>query len=85
MKIAAFGRWIVGAESRWTSRGKQQQFNEACNAIGKAIIAAGHEVIVGSSRESTADKHVVDGVLACVYRKPSSECDAVMESPKLAG
>ena len=73
MKIAAFGSWIVGAETRWTSTGKQQQFKEACNAIGKAIVTAGHEVIVGSSRENTADKHVVDGVLAAL---PPTEAGA---------
>ncbi|WP_190242048.1 TIR domain-containing protein [Bradyrhizobium algeriense] len=68
MKIAAFGSWIVDSKENWKSTGKQEQFKEACNAIGKAIIAAGHEVIVGSSRESTADKHVVDGVLAALPR-----------------
>jgi len=65
MQIATFGSWIEGRpDSPWVSRGGRQQFEDACRAIGKAIANLGHTVVVGSSNPRTADRLIVDGVLA---------------------
>ena len=67
MQIATFGSWIGDRpDTPWACRGEQRQFEDACRAIGKAIAELGHTVVVGSSNPRTADRQIVDGVLASV-------------------
>ena len=61
MKIAVFGSYKPERPD-FPVRGTQNQFFEACSALGRAIAGAKDTVIVGGSSERTADFHVTHGV-----------------------
>jgi len=62
MKIAIFGSWREH-DPKWPARGSQAEFIEAARQIGRKLAHAHQKVIVGGMSTTTADTHVVDGIL----------------------
>ena len=65
MRITILGGW--GKDSKeiedW-KLGKQDEFNEACQAIGKELARRRQTIIVGDDDPVSADHHIVKGILA---------------------
>ena len=62
MRIAVLGSWRPGNE-RWRMRGTKSEFDAACGELGRELARRQQVVIVGGQSESTADKHVVTGIV----------------------
>jgi predicted nucleotide-binding protein len=89
MRIAVFGstssEYPVGDEIT-----DAEAVEEFCSSLGEAIAGSPHELLVTSDRDNTADKLVVDGILATqqqsrlvkirVYRQPNRKEHLPFES-----
>lgn len=66
MRVAIFGGWDEDSarNKAWgVNEEKQTEIENACRAIGKRLARNKHCVIVGSEKKSSADYHVVHGML----------------------
>lgn len=63
MRVGIFGSWRKD-DSDFTYRGSQDQFELACQEIGKDLARRGISVLVYSESTSTADYHVVNGIVS---------------------
>lgn len=52
---------LVVGSTAYPGPKKRKDFEEACQQLGAALAKAGHTIIVGSDKKSTADLHVVLG------------------------
>jgi len=64
MRIGIIGSWRGPDQKTWDLRSDFRSFKEACYQLGSAIAGSGATLTVGSDRESTADKHAVEGYLS---------------------
>lgn len=62
MRIGIVGSWRSDS-GEWKRKGAFEEFQTACRTLGRKLAASGTKIIVGGQSESTADFHVVDGVL----------------------
>jgi hypothetical protein len=62
MKVAIIGSWRDG-DREWGLRGSHSDFEQACLAIGREFGRHRQRVVVGGQSLSTADLHVVRGVI----------------------
>lgn len=62
MKVAIIGSWRDG-DREWGLRGSHAEFEQACLAIGREFGRHRQRVVVGGQSLSTADLHVVRGVI----------------------
>jgi len=65
VRIAALGSWRAG-EQNWKLRGTQQQFAAACDELGRELGRRQQVLIVGGQSETTADYHIVNGIVSVV-------------------
>lgn len=65
MRIAVLGSWRSGND-RWRMRGTKSEFDAACDELGRELARRQQVVIVGGQSESTADSHVVKGIITVV-------------------
>lgn len=61
MRIAVLGSWRREATSDEWSLLHQEYFKVACRALGEALAANGHELVIAQAVEGTADKYVAEG------------------------
>jgi len=62
MRIGVLGSWRPDP-GEWDLRGTREEFESACKVLGKELARRGQTIIVGGEAASTADYHVVRGVL----------------------
>jgi len=62
MRIATLGSWRPG-DQNWKLRGTQEDFNAACDELGRELARRQQIVILGGQSESTADHHIVNGII----------------------
>lgn len=62
MKIAIIGSWRSG-DREWGLRGSQAEFESACLSIGRELASHSQKIVVGGQSPSTADLHVVRGMV----------------------
>lgn len=55
---------VAGSLHFENSNDVRASFVEACNEIGVALAQAGHELVVGSGSDNTADKHIFNGFIS---------------------
>jgi Predicted nucleotide-binding protein containing TIR-like domain len=65
MKIAVVGSWRDG-DREWGLRGTHADFERACFSIGQELGRRRQAVVVGGQSSSTADLHVVRGIIDAV-------------------
>lgn len=65
MRIGIVGSWRPGP-GEWALQGSREQFADACRTLGRELARRGLTIIVGGESPSTADVHVVEGVLEIV-------------------
>lgn len=53
---------VIGSMRRPDSDANVIEFRRACHELGRALVTAGHEVVVSSDDPETVDPHVVAGV-----------------------
>jgi SIR2-like domain len=53
---------IIGSTDSLEGTTERTAFSEACHQLGVVLAKSGYEVIVGSSRPTTADRYVVEGI-----------------------
>jgi cyanophycinase-like exopeptidase len=52
---------VVGSTHFIGSESVREELISACKEIGKALAEKGHTIIVGSEKENTVDRYVVEG------------------------
>ncbi len=65
MRVGIVGSWRPGP-GEWALQGSHQEFADACKALGRELARRGLTIIVGGESPSTADVHVVEGILEIV-------------------
>src|ERR1044072_1711258 len=65
MRIAVLGSWRPDND-RWRMRGTKSEFDAACDELGRELARRQQVVIVGGQSESTADSHLVKGIITVV-------------------
>ena len=62
MHVAVMGSWRAKDQAAWKLRESSAEFQEAARRVGKELVRAGHNLIVGSDAEPT------DGIRLVVRR-----------------
>jgi len=65
MRIAVIGSWRT-FDPDWPLRGDKETFAKACHQIGQEFARREQLVIVGGNSASTADHHLVTGIIGVV-------------------
>lgn len=63
MRITILGGWKEDATGDYSLSGLHEEFVSACEAIGKRLAHAQHAVLVGTDSPSSADYHIVRGIV----------------------
>src|SRR5687768_15118932 len=62
MRVAVFGSWR-SSDDDFSFQGSKDEFEKACQEIGKGLARLGQPVIVYSESQSTVDYHIVRGIV----------------------